>query len=101
MCIRDRDKVTIEHRRVITEQEIARFQRKVSLFRRLKGYKLMWSSARFVRLFTIDKVIPVNIGKMTASPTSYIQGPNAAHQWAYFDIPADLYGKEKQVISYK
>lgn len=30
-------------------------------------------------------------------PTSYIQGPNAAHQWAYFDIPGDLYGKAKQV----
>ena len=60
--------VTIEQRREITEQEMARFQRRVSLFRRLKGYKLMWSSARFVRPFTVDKVIPVNIGKMTANP---------------------------------
>ena len=29
--------------------------------------------------------------------TSYHQGPNAAFQWAYFDMPYDLFGQAKQV----
>ena len=57
--------VTLSERRKISEQEMAQFQRKVRPFRRLKGYKHMWSSASFVRPFTIDQVIPVSIGKMT------------------------------------
>lgn len=57
--------VTIHERRKISEQEMAGFQKRVKPFRRLKGYKYMWSSARYVRPFTVDKVIPVAIGKMT------------------------------------
>lgn len=57
--------VSLEERRQISEQELASFHRRVKPFRRLKGYKHMWSSARFVRPFTVDKVIPVSIGKMT------------------------------------
>lgn len=62
--------VTLEEKRAITPQEMARFHRRVRFFRKLKGYQLMWSSARFVRPFTVDKVIPVKIGKMTAGLTS-------------------------------
>lgn len=57
--------VTMGERREISESEREKFQKKVSLFKRLKGYKLMWSKSDYVRTFTIDEVIPVNIGKMT------------------------------------
>ncbi len=57
--------VTIKERRKITEEEMAHFNKRVKPFRRLKGYKHMWSTARYVRPFTVDKVIPVSIGKMT------------------------------------
>ncbi|MCJ8320493.1 MAG: hypothetical protein MJK12_12720, partial [Colwellia sp.] len=57
--------VTIKERRKISEEETAHFRKRVKLFRRLNGYKHMWSSARYVRPFTVDKVIPVSIGKMT------------------------------------
>lgn len=57
--------VTIKERRKITVKEMAHFRKRVKLFQRLKGYKHMWSSARYVRTFTVDKVIPVSIGKMT------------------------------------
>ena len=57
--------VTINERRKISEKERAHFQKKVKPFRKLKGYKHMWSSGQYVRTFTVDKVIPVSIGKMT------------------------------------
>ncbi|NQY64308.1 MAG: hypothetical protein HRT38_11350 [Alteromonadaceae bacterium] len=57
--------VTVKERREISEDEMARFHKRVKPFRRLKGYKHMWSTARYVRTFTVDKVIPVSIGKMT------------------------------------
>lgn len=57
--------VTIGERKKISAEEMSRFQRKVKPFRRLKGYQLMWASASYIRPFTVDKVIPVSIGKMT------------------------------------
>ncbi|OUR96290.1 hypothetical protein A9Q84_07995 [Halobacteriovorax marinus] len=57
--------VTLGEKRKITEIERAHFQKKVKPFKWLKGYKHMWSTANYVRTFTVDKVIPVSIGKMT------------------------------------
>lgn len=57
--------VTLHARREIKEDESALFKRRVNIFKRLKGHKLMWSSANFVRPYTIDKIIPVSLGKMT------------------------------------
>ncbi len=57
--------VTIGEKRKISEIERARFQKKVRYFKWLKGYKHMWSSADYVRTFKVEKVISVNIGKMT------------------------------------
>lgn len=57
--------VTIGERREISEVERKIFQKRVSPFKRLKGYKHMWSKADYVRTFTIDEVKAVSIGKMT------------------------------------
>ncbi|OIQ20676.1 MAG: hypothetical protein BM556_01690 [Bacteriovorax sp. MedPE-SWde] len=57
--------VTLGDRREISDIERNRFHKRVRPFRKLKGHKLMWSNANYVRPFSIDKVIPVSIGKMT------------------------------------
>ena len=57
--------VTLGDRREISDIERNRFRKRVRPFKKLKGHKLMWSSANYVRPFSIDKVIPVSIGKMT------------------------------------
>lgn len=55
-----------EHRK-ITNIEKERFQKRVRLFKYLKGYKKMWSRANFVRTFKVVSIKPVYIGEMTAS----------------------------------
>jgi hypothetical protein len=53
-------------KRESTQTEQDNFRRRVKLFRRLKGYKIMWSKPSHVREFSVEKVIPVSLGKMTA-----------------------------------
>jgi hypothetical protein len=57
--------VTFGERRKISEVESKAFQKRVNIFKPLKGYKLMWSKAEYVRPFEVDEIIPVSIGKMT------------------------------------
>lgn len=54
-------------RRASSEIEEQRFRKRVKLFKGLKGHKIMWSKTAHVRDFTIEKVIPVSIGKMTSA----------------------------------
>lgn len=57
--------VKFGERRAATEVEQQRFRRRVNIFRRLKGHKIMWSRPSHVREFSIQTVIPVSLGKMT------------------------------------
>lgn len=57
--------VTIGERRAISDEERARFQKKVGIFKGLKGHTKMWTKTDFVRPFTIDAIKPVSIGAMT------------------------------------
>jgi len=57
--------VTLGEKRKITDIERERFHKRVKPFKLLKGYKLMWANAHYVRPFTIDHIRPISIGKMT------------------------------------
>ena len=48
------------------DTEIEKFQRRVSLFKRTRGYDLMWKDMSQVREFEIIGYEPVYIGAMTA-----------------------------------
>lgn len=55
-------------RREATEEEKRRFQDQLKpfhLFRRLKGYGLLWGDMRYVREITIDSCEPLHLGVMT------------------------------------
>lgn len=51
--------------RAATEIEQENFRKKVNIFKRLKGHKIMWSKPSHVREFSIEAIIPVSLGKMT------------------------------------
>lgn len=48
-----------------SDKEASTFKRKVSLFKRTKGYNLMWKDMSMIREFEIVDYKPVVIGKMT------------------------------------
>ena len=48
-----------------SNQEASGFKRKVNLFKRTKGYDLMWRDMSLIREFEIVDYNPVYIGKMT------------------------------------
>ncbi len=52
-------------RRFITDEEQARFLRKVRFFRWTKGYDLLWSDFKYVRELVFDGYEPVLAGRMT------------------------------------
>ncbi|MCB1582922.1 MAG: pyridoxamine 5'-phosphate oxidase family protein [Xanthomonadales bacterium] len=56
--------------RPANEAESQKFKRRVGLFKRTKGYQLMWSEMSEVREFEILEYKPVYIGKMTAQQFS-------------------------------
>jgi hypothetical protein len=51
--------------REATAQELARWQRRVRLLRRLRGHALLWGRLRRVRDLEIDAAEPVRLGSMT------------------------------------
>jgi len=51
--------------RPATETEAKKFQKRVGMFKRSKGYQLMWSEMSDIREFEILEYKPVYIGKMT------------------------------------
>lgn len=54
-------------RRWATDEEIARFRRRVRPLRRLRGHDILWGAARIgARDITFDFERPVNLGAMTA-----------------------------------
>jgi hypothetical protein len=57
--------ITIGELRKITDDEKLRFEKKVRPFKGLKGHTNMWSSASYIRPFTIDGAKDVSIGMMT------------------------------------
>lgn len=63
--------VQFGEKRASTEEEQDKFRSKVSLFKRLKGHKIMWSKPSHVREFSVEKIIPVSLGKMTAVDYSH------------------------------
>ncbi len=63
--------VEFGERRAATEAEQNRFRKRVNLFKRLKGHKIMWSKPSHVRVFSVQAVIPVSLGKMTNMDYSY------------------------------
>jgi hypothetical protein len=48
-----------------TESEMKLFQRRVSLFKKTKGYDKLWKEMSMVREFTVIEYKPVYIGPMT------------------------------------
>ncbi|MFC3192874.1 pyridoxamine 5'-phosphate oxidase family protein [Marinicella sediminis] len=61
-----RIKVRLGVLRDATEDEMARFQRRVKPFRWTRGHALMWQDMAQVREFEIIEYLPVYIGQMTA-----------------------------------
>ena len=56
---------TVGERRRATEEETARWLKRVRPLRRFKGYNLLWSNMRTVREITFDSFEPVRAGAMT------------------------------------
>lgn len=52
-------------RRKATDEEKARWVAQVRPFRRLKGHDMLWGGMEYVRDFTVVRVEPVGLGKMT------------------------------------
>lgn len=52
-------------RRLATEDEAARFQRKVKSARLLRGHKLLWREFKYARDIRFERVEPVRLGAMT------------------------------------
>ncbi|GAC17969.1 hypothetical protein [Paraglaciecola arctica] len=52
-------------RRAANDLEQSRFRKKVNIFKRFKGHKVLWSNPSHVREFYVLKIIPVSLGKMT------------------------------------
>ncbi|MDU0353263.1 hypothetical protein RS130_04360 [Paraglaciecola aquimarina] len=57
--------VRFGEKRVATEIELTRFRKRVDIFKRLKGHKIMWSRPSHVREFEIQKILPITLGNMT------------------------------------
>jgi hypothetical protein len=58
---------TAEPRRWATDEEVARFRRRVRAVRRLKGHDLLWGAGRIrARDLVFDLELPVHLGPMTA-----------------------------------
>lgn len=57
--------VKFGNRRAASDIEQARFRKKVNIFKRLKGHKILWSRPSHIREFSVLKVIPVSLGKVT------------------------------------
>lgn len=51
--------------RPANEKEANKFQRRVGIFRKTKGYRMMWQDMSDIREFEIIEYKPVNIGAMT------------------------------------
>jgi len=51
--------------REVTPEELRRWERRVRLLRRLRGYGLLWGRMRRVRDLEIEAVLPVELGQMT------------------------------------
>lgn len=58
--------VKFGEKRPVSEVEEQRFRKRVRPLRMLKGHRLLWSRAEHAREFSIQKVIPVSLGKMTS-----------------------------------
>jgi hypothetical protein len=56
---------TVGPRREASTVELARWQRRVSRLRWLKGSRILWGQMRFVREITFDSYEPVRLGAMT------------------------------------
>ena len=52
-------------RRAANAIEQDRFRKKTNIFKRFKGHKILWSNPSHVREFSVLKIIPVSLGKMT------------------------------------
>jgi len=48
-----------------TEQEIARFRRRVRVFKRFRGYDLLWKDTGMARDFEVLSAEPIRLGRMT------------------------------------
>ncbi|MFQ5499436.1 MAG: pyridoxamine 5'-phosphate oxidase family protein [Candidatus Zixiibacteriota bacterium] len=57
---------TAGNRRLATEEEMARWNRRVRFVRWMKGYNLLWRDMRFVRDIVFDSFEPVSFGRMTS-----------------------------------
>ncbi|MBX7218806.1 MAG: pyridoxamine 5'-phosphate oxidase family protein [Blastocatellia bacterium] len=57
---------TVGERRLATEAEKARWQRRVRMAKWLKGYELLWGRLDYVREITFDTVKPVSMGALTS-----------------------------------
>jgi len=53
-------------RRLATDEEAARFRRKVHSARFLRGHKLLWRDFKYARDIRFERVEPIRLGKMTA-----------------------------------
>jgi len=47
-------------------EEIARFHDRMGLFRRTRGFRMLWQDLRVARDVSIEAVLPVQIGAMTS-----------------------------------
>ena len=56
---------TVGERRQATQEEIARWRKRVGWTRWLKGYQLLWGNLRFVRDVHVESIEPVRLGSMT------------------------------------
>lgn len=54
------------NRREATREEIARWQRRVRLFRRTSGYRQLWEGMHTVREIRFTGILPIDLGSMTA-----------------------------------
>jgi hypothetical protein len=59
---------TVGDVREATEEEIARWQRRVRLVRFTRGHKLMWRNMKRVREIDFHRIERVEIGRMTRDP---------------------------------
>ncbi len=56
---------TVGERRIGSEEEIAAFKNRVKVFRKWKGYKILWENMKYLREIHFDSFEPVTVGSMT------------------------------------
>lgn len=56
---------TVGEKRPGTEEEIGNWLKRVKIFRRLKGYDLLWRNMKYVRDIRFDQVRVLSMGKMS------------------------------------